>query len=134
MYRYIPAKLLLIRVASEDYFLTLERHAAFLQRIFRGHQARKYYLLRKEAKDKGVPVSLLKVKSVQASMKSNPSNNKNGLTLMGGNANDITSQQNALPPPLPNDLTQLKDELMSSMHEIFKETLREEIGKMKAGL
>lgn len=125
-----PAKLLLIRVSDELYYQMLDKHAAFLQRIFRGHQARKYVRLRKEAKDKGVPVSLLNVKSVQMGMKSNPNADSSRNMLKQKNAlSRIPAGNSKYKPPMSPEMVRLKDELMASLHEIFKETIREELAK-----
>lgn len=123
VYVSVPARLQLIRVANAEYFDTLDKHAAFLQRIFRGHQARKYFRLRKEAKEKGVPVALLNVKSVKESMNTGkPSKKPNPLQALSS-----VSQKQMMLPQLSTELLQLKDELMASMHELLKETIREEL-------
>mmetsp|Transcript_2645 Transcript_2645/g.5937 ORF Transcript_2645/g.5937 Transcript_2645/m.5937 type:complete len:106 (-) Transcript_2645:277-594(-) len=99
--------------------------------------------MRKEAKSRGVPMSLLNVKSIQAEMRSNPNVSsrkgrqghlevKNGTSLidplMGPALLDTRESGVA---PLPDELVRLKEELMSSFHAIFKETFREELLKMK---
>ena len=62
------AKLLLIRVAEPEYYETVDSLAGVLQRVFRGHQARKHYRLRREASETGVPLALLDSRAVQRSM------------------------------------------------------------------
>ena len=180
------AKLLLIRVAEPEYYETVDSLAGVLQRVFRGHQARKHYRLRREASETGVPLALLDSRAVQRSMtqslmtksaKAAERARQEEAALEGGRDEVMTPPGNATPgggrrtssgsggpgpgdemmlkamaqsarvgagggssagglparPKLSEELMELRDTLMESMHRILEETIRRELVRGRAG-
>ena len=148
----VSAKLMIMRNADPQYFRRINSLAMYMQRMFRGHQGRQMAVLRKMAKDKNMPVSLLSLKSVQEQLMNersrlrrfkeskegapedqphdSPAHSAGGSrTTHAWDDDDGLIGEPVKRVHLTPELNELREQLIENVGGIIEETVRRELGK-----